>query len=93
MLRPVLGASFWASLDESGIRHDVSAMNKLVRICAAVLRGQVAKISGLHLRPFRESAAADASQRKRASDGAAAWRLTITKNGAGVGQAGPVPRQ
>lgn len=83
VLRPVLGASLWASLDESGIRHDVSAMNKLVRICAAVLRGQAARINSLDLRQFRESAAANAPQRKRASDGAAAWRLTITKYGVG----------
>ncbi len=77
-----LGSRFITSLEDSGICNDGAAFEKLIRVCAWVLTG-LDKEMNLDLRPIRENEAADTAQRRRSSDRAAAFRLTITKHGIG----------
>ncbi|HVB73955.1 MAG TPA: hypothetical protein VNE38_10400, partial [Ktedonobacteraceae bacterium] len=50
---------------------------------AAVIADQAKHIKGYKLHELRESEAANSSQRTRARDNAKAWRLMISKHGAG----------
>ncbi|TMC23532.1 MAG: hypothetical protein E6J34_02310 [Chloroflexi bacterium] len=55
---------------------------KLVYIAAAVIADKAMDVK-CNLRHLRESKAADSPQRTRVSDGAKAWRLTLTDKGVG----------
>ena len=55
---------------------------KLVRVAATVIADKAMDVK-CNLRQLRESKTADSPQRTRASDGAKAWRLTLTDKGVG----------
>jgi hypothetical protein len=76
------GGRFWRSLEDTGILENRFAALKLLKICAAVVTGRQDELN-VERRPLRETQAADSPQRKRESDKAKAWRVTITKEGAG----------
>lgn len=78
-----LHSAFWNSLDSSNISRDVIAFQKLIRVCVVVILKQARELSSLKLRDIRISQAANSPPRKRASDNAGAWRLTISGHGAG----------
>jgi hypothetical protein len=77
-----LGTEFWGSLEASAIRTDSSAMEKLMRVLAAVVTNN-AKDGGGDLRQVRENEAGASSQLQRKRDQAGAWRLTVSSGGAG----------
>ncbi|MFS8067096.1 MAG: hypothetical protein ACMG6S_12055 [Byssovorax sp.] len=77
-----LGSQLWKSLEKSGILEDALATGKLLRICSATLADRLEELN-VGRRPKRETDAADSAQQTRGSDKAKAWRLTITKAGAG----------
>ncbi|NVJ02795.1 hypothetical protein HV824_32395 [Myxococcus sp. AM009] len=73
---------FVGSILGQSIDASPAVLEKLIRICAAVVLDQ-AQCLKLGLRHLRESAAANSPQRTRRHDNAKAWRLTITKGGVG----------
>ncbi|MFO0589669.1 MAG: hypothetical protein U0441_19175 [Polyangiaceae bacterium] len=77
-----IGNHFWRSLEKTGILQDSGATAKLLKICACILADRHEEMN-VDRRDLRRSAAPDSKQRTRESDGAKAWRLTITKTGAG----------
>lgn len=77
-----VGNHFWQSLLKCGITEDTFATGKLLRICAATLAGRLDEIN-VQRRPKRETESPDSAQQTRQSDNAKAWRLTITRSGAG----------
>ena len=77
-----LGSQLWKSLEKSGILEDAFATGKLLRICAATLANRLDELN-VGRRPKRETDSPSSAQQTRESDGAEAWRLTITKAGAG----------
>ena len=76
------GGQLWRTLEKTGIIEDRFATTKLLRVCAAIVAGRWEGLS-VSRRDLREKQAADSPQRTRKSDGAKAWRMTITKEGAG----------
>ena len=76
------GSHLWQSMAKAGILENRFASEKLLRICAVVLVGRHEELN-IDRRPLRETQAPDSPQQTRKSDGAKAWRLTITKEGAG----------
>jgi len=82
-LLPVrLGPDFWQSLTSSTLGTNQSAFAKLVRLCGYVSLSHAQAIN-VDLRPLRIDSTPDSPQRIRESDGARAWRLTITTSGIG----------
>lgn len=77
-----VGSQFWQSLMKCGITEDTFATGKLLRVCAAAVADKLDEMS-VARRPKRESESPDSAQQTRESDKAKAWRLTITKSGAG----------
>jgi hypothetical protein len=77
-----LGSHFWESLHRTSIVEDRFATRKLLGICAALLAGRLDALN-VDRRPKRATSAPDAPQQTRSADKAKAWRLTITKAGAG----------
>lgn len=77
-----IGSQLWRSLDKTGILKDVFATRKLLRICAMTLAGRLGEVN-VERREKRETSSPTSSQQTRESDKAKAWRLTITKAGAG----------
>jgi len=74
---------FLESLSNSSIDSNATGMNTLVRRCGEILGGIAHTVAGAELRWFRTNPNASSGQRTRASDGARAWRVTITKSGVG----------
>jgi len=77
-----VGSHFWQSLQKTGLIEDAFATVKLLRICAALLADRLDSLN-VDRRPKRSTMAANSPQQTRESDRAKAWRLTITKHGAG----------
>lgn len=77
-----IGSHFWRSLHQSAIIEDGFAAEKLLRTCAAIVTGRTDDLD-LDRRPIRKTESPDSAQRERPSDKAKAWRITITKHGAG----------
>ncbi|MCK6590108.1 MAG: hypothetical protein L6Q76_21265 [Polyangiaceae bacterium] len=77
-----LGSQLWSSIEKSAILQDASAAKKLLHVCAALIAGREDD-RNVGRRAVRETRAADSPQRTRKSDGAVAYRLTLTKHGAG----------
>jgi S1 RNA binding domain len=69
---PVVGPDFLDSLERV---HGVSR-ERVVEVCAHVVSGRAAEISGLELHQLRSSESGDASQLRR-RDGAVAWRASL----------------
>jgi hypothetical protein len=69
-------------LIDSAIESNASALEKMVRVCAGIVAG-LAVDMGVDLRPLRRSRAANSGQVERESDGAKAWRVTLTDRGPG----------
>jgi hypothetical protein len=77
-----IGSHFWPSLEKSGILEDAFATGKLLHICAATLADKLEELN-VGRRPKRETDSPNSAQQTRLHDMAKAWRLTITKAGAG----------
>lgn len=78
-----LGAHFIASVASAGLDTNDIVLRKIIRLAAAVIADQAKQIEGAKLHPLRKELAADSPQRVRRKDQATAWRLDITKHGAG----------
>ncbi len=76
------GSEFWPSLWESTINTNQAAMERLLRICAAVVANRLDDVKS-ELRPVRSSVGPQSAQRVRKRDGARGWRMIITKKGVG----------
>lgn len=77
-----LGSEFFASLANSGIASDSSALDKLVRVSAAIVCRHAQNIN-LAVRPVRVNPSPNSPQIVRSRDGATGWRATITTRGPG----------
>jgi hypothetical protein len=82
LLDVTIGRHFWQSLNKTGILEDTFATGKLLRVCAGVIAERLDTLN-VDRRPKRTTIAGDSPQQVRKSDKAKAWRLTITKAGAG----------
>ncbi len=78
-----LGPHFIESIAEVGLDTNESVLRKIIWLAAAVIANQARQIEGAKLHPLRKTLAADSPQRVRDTDQARAWRLDITKHGAG----------
>lgn len=78
-----LGPHFMESIASAGLDTNDIILRKIVRVAAAVLAHQAKQIEGAKLHPLRQTNAGDSPQRIRSADQAKAWRLDITKHGAG----------
>ncbi len=76
------GPEFWDSLWDSTINTNHTAVEKLLRICAAMVANRLDDVKS-ELRPVRSSVGPQSAQRVRKRDGARGWRLIITKKGIG----------
>ena len=76
------GSEFWRSLWDSTINTNHSAIEKLLRICAAIVANHLDEIMS-EMRPVRSSVGPQSPQRIRERDGARGWRLIVTKKGIG----------
>jgi hypothetical protein len=76
------GAQLWRSLGQSGILENRFAAEKMLKICAAAVTGRLDEVNASRHK-IRQSRAGDSPQETRESDKAKAWRLNITKEGAG----------
>lgn len=77
-----VGSQFWRSLNKSGILEDAFASGKLLDVNSAALADKL-KEANVGRRSINESGTSSGTQKMRDSDKAKAWRLTITKPGAG----------
>lgn len=77
-----ISKDFWRSLTRAAILEDEFASEKLLKICALVVAGRTDERS-LDRRPVRKTESPDSTQKTRPSDEAKAWRITVTKHGAG----------
>ncbi len=77
-----VGAHFWQSMEKTGILQDAFASCKLLRICAGLVADRLEEMN-VDRRFKRSTMAPDSPQQTRKSDEGRAWRLTITKHGAG----------
>lgn len=77
--------TFVDSARDLGLLGNDGCLSKVVRVCVDVVLGDIKKQANSYsLRPLREHSDPNASQRKRAHDGAVAWRLTVTSKGVGI---------
>jgi len=76
------GTHFIASVNDSRLDTDEVVLTKIARIVAAIIANKATEVN-CDLRQLRASRTADSPQRTRTSDGAEAWRLTLTKHGVG----------
>jgi len=77
-----VGAHFWRSLADTAMIQDRFVVEKAFKICAAIVAGRHDEMA-IDRRKIRESVAPDSPQVTRSSDNAKAWRVSITKHGAG----------
>ncbi len=77
-----LGDGFLGSVQSSGIADDQASLEKLLRLGAA-LKANIASELNVGLRQIRLSPNPNSGQVTRASDGAKAWRLSVTARRAG----------
>lgn len=77
-----VGSHFWRSWEATAMLQDRFVVEKALKICAAIVVGRHDDLD-LHRRPVRKSAAPDSDQKTRSSDKAKAWRISITRHGAG----------
>ncbi|MBZ5711732.1 hypothetical protein [Nannocystis pusilla] len=77
--------NFANSVRGLGLLANDGHLVKIVRMCVAVVVDDTRRLSNSYnLRPLRESAAANAAQRRRTFDKASAWRLTVIAEGIGI---------
>lgn len=77
-----LGSYFIESVNTANLDTNIAVLEKIIRIAAAVIADKAMEVN-CNLRHLRMSKAADSPQRVRSNDGARAWRLTLTDQGAG----------
>jgi hypothetical protein len=82
LLALIAGSQLWRSLQRCGMMENRFAVEKLLKICAALIAGRSNELN-VERRPLRETQAADSPQRTRPADNAKAWRVTVTDTGAG----------
>ncbi len=82
LLSASVGSQLWRSLEKSGILEDAFATGKLLHIGSATLADRLEELN-VGRRPKRETDSPNSDQQTREGDKAKAWRLTITKSGAG----------
>ena len=75
-------ACFFDSVRENELDVNIQVLMKIVRAAAATIADKT-KETGFELHPIRKNVAGDSKQHTRQDDNAKAWRLDITKHGAG----------
>lgn len=78
-----LGSHFIESIIEAGLDTNEIVLKRVVMLATAVIAGQAKNIESAKLHPLRTNLAGNSPQRVREKDQASAWRLDITKHGAG----------
>lgn len=78
-----LGAHFIASIARVGLDTNEIVLRRIIWRAAAVIANEAKQIESAKLHPLRTGIAGDSPQRIRKKDQARAWRLDITKHGAG----------
>lgn len=78
-----LGSYFSKSITSVDLDTNEIVLRRIVWLAATVIADQVRYIESAKLHPLRTNIAGDSSQRIRDKDQAKAWRLDITKHGAG----------
>lgn len=78
-----LGSHFCESVTSVGLDTNESVFRRIVWLAAAVTADEVKHKESAKLHPLRANIAGDSPQRIRGKDQAKAWRLDITKHGAG----------
>lgn len=78
-----LGSRFIESVASASLDTNEIILRKIAWLAAAVISDQVRHIESAKLHPLRANIAGDSPQRIRSKDQARAWRLDITKHGAG----------
>lgn len=78
-----LGSHFSESVTSVGLDTNDIVLRRIVWLAATVIADQVKYIESGKLHPLRINLAGDSPQRIRNKDQAKAWRLDVTKHGAG----------
>lgn len=76
------GPHFFASIQRHGLEARLAFLSKVAYLASAILADRAMDVK-CDLRPLREGKAVESPQRTRRSDGAKAWRTTITNKGVG----------
>jgi hypothetical protein len=78
-----LGSRFVKSVNNAGLDTNEAILRRMVVLAAAVVAEQIKHVEGAKLHPLRTNLAGDSPQRIRSRDQARAWRVDVTKHGAG----------
>jgi len=78
-----LGTYFIESISSNGLDTQENVLRRIIVQAAATIAEQVKDSASAKLHPLRVNLAPDSPQRIRSSDQAKAWRLDVTKHGAG----------
>jgi hypothetical protein len=78
-----LGPHFRESVIAAGLDTNRVTLGKINRFAATVIADQIQYVQGARIHALRTTAAGESPQRIRRRDQASAWRLDITKHGAG----------
>jgi hypothetical protein len=78
----VIGKQFLESVKACGLLDDLGVLSKIIRATVALATKDFNLIN-YHFHDIRTSTSGNAKQLVRATDGAGAWRLYLTKKGAG----------
>ncbi|HXR65322.1 MAG TPA: hypothetical protein VN729_05335, partial [Ktedonobacteraceae bacterium] len=78
-----LGTRFIGSVNSVGLDTNETVLRRVIVLAAATIVDQVKHVESAKLHPLRVNLAGDSPQRIRSSDQAKAWRVDVTKSGAG----------
>ncbi|HEY1352216.1 MAG TPA: hypothetical protein VGF67_21575 [Ktedonobacteraceae bacterium] len=78
-----LGPRFRESVTAAGLDTNRVVLGKITRFAATVIAAQMHHVPGAKIHALRTTPAGDSPQRIRKRDQARAWRLDVTKHGAG----------
>lgn len=78
-----LGPHFIESVSDNGLDTNEIVLKRVVMLAAAVIADQIKDIESAKLHPLRVNPAGNSPQRIRSKDQASAWRVDVTKYGAG----------
>ena len=78
-----LGSRFIESVNDRGLDNNEIVLRSIIRAASDIIADKARDISGYRLHHFRKSEAADSPQLIRDADQAKAWRLMVSKHGAG----------
>ncbi len=78
-----LGPHFIESVNDRGLDNNEIVLRSIIRAASDVIADKARGIPGYRLHHFRKSETADSPQLVRTPDQAKAWRLMVSKHGAG----------